>query len=128
MIFGGDDMPIRKDRNGHNEFTVEGPEDLIKREGGFYVPWDYDYYSDTGRRKGEYQEDVNESFPTVTFDNVTSKFKATFIGAGFDGYDTQVFTYYFDSLNQLLRKMFKGIEFILHHKVYNEPNRRKDET
>ena len=90
--------------NGCEEFVVESVADLVKVKEGYYVPWDYLFWSDTDEPMGIGEEEhVNASIPKVTFDQKTKKYKLDFIGADGGGYDVQSFAFYFDSKDEILK-------------------------
>jgi|GEM_PF-4541732 len=81
---------------------------LIK-VGNHYVPWSYrNYLKPDGSEEltpEEHYEDVNAFFPKFSFDDCHKKWKIMFSGTDFGGHDVQEFTWYFDSLEDMMEEM-----------------------
>jgi len=77
--------------------------ELVKTEHGYYVPYDYLYYSDTGKkRKPEHEEHHCAEAPFYGYDKETGKWCLEFTSANIGGHNVQSFTFYFDSEKELI--------------------------
>lgn len=87
---------------------------LIK-VGNHYVPWIYHHNINVNleektikisKTNSEYIEDINSSFPKAEWDEEYKKYKVSFDGADFGGYDVEDFEWYFDTKEDILGALF----------------------
>lgn len=72
-----------------------------------YVPWKYRNYSDTLKpTEPNYYDDVNAKMPKVEWCDKYKKYKFTFQGADFGGYDYDEFEWYFDTKEEIAKLIF----------------------
>ena len=92
---------------------------LIKVD-NHYVPWNYRHYTDSGETmKKDHEEDVNASLPTVEWCDKRKKFKVTFTAADTGGYDVTPVSWYFDSVEDILKTMGLGsVEILIQSNGY----------
>lgn len=77
---------------------------LIKVE-NHYVPASYLFFADSGQENIQYVDDKHASFPKIRFDDIFKKYRVEFDGADFGGYDVAGFTWYFDSIVDIIKEM-----------------------
>lgn len=85
---------------------VEESMGLVK-VGNHYVPWGYRNYSDTLKpSEPDYYDDVNAEIPKVEWCDKYKKYKLTFQGADFGGYDVNELVRYFDTKEEIFKLIF----------------------
>lgn len=70
-----------------------------------YVPAGYLFYEDTGEENTHFIHDKYASLPQIEFDENSGKYKITGDCADFGGYDVTGFTWYFDSVEDIIKEM-----------------------
>lgn len=68
-----------------------------------YVPAEYLFYLDSGQEKDNYVDDKHAALPKIEYNG--SKYSITFDGPDFGGYDVTSFTWYFDSVEDIIKEM-----------------------
>jgi len=80
---------------------------LIKVE-NHYVPAEYYFYDDTANeRNSDLVDDVCTKFPHIFFDKESNKWIIEFASANFGGYDVEIFRWYYDSLDDIIKELQK---------------------
>jgi hypothetical protein len=85
---------------------VEESMGLVKVD-NHYVPWKYHNYSDTLKpTEPNYYDDVHAEIPKVEWCEKYKKYKLTFLGPDFGGYDVAEFERYFDTKEEIFKLIF----------------------
>ncbi len=85
---------------------VEESMGLVKID-DHYVPWAYRNYADTLKPTDpKYYDDVCAKLPKVGWCDKYKKYKLTFQGADFGGYDVADFERYFDTKEEIFKLIF----------------------
>ncbi len=85
---------------------VEESMGLIKVD-NHYVPWGYRNHADTLEPTGpDYYDDVYAKMPKVEWCDKYKKYKLTFHGTDFGGYEADEFEWYFDTKEEIFELIF----------------------
>lgn len=85
---------------------VEESMGLVKVD-NHYVPWKYRNYADTLKPANpDYYDDIHADLPKVEWCDKYKKYKLTFQGGDFGGYDVADFERYFDTKEEIFKLIF----------------------